>query len=83
MTRIILNGAGQVDVDLENRVLAPVDMKTAYHLWWMIQCAPRKAVRRMAECEQIASEYAEDDDLGWFWDLPVPPNYRPCPCCVC
>ena len=82
MTRIILNGVGAVDLDLENHVLTPVDMITSYRLWCLIQHSPRKAARVMDECEQISNEYAEDD-LGWFWNLPVPPNYKPCPCCVC
>lgn len=82
MTRILLNGVGAVDLDLENRTLTPVDLQAAYRLWWLVMSAPRKATQRMAECERIASEYAEDD-LGWFWNLPVPPDYRPCPCCVC
>jgi len=82
MNRIVLNGAGVVYMDPECRSLTPLTLMTAVRLWWMIQKEPRKAALRMSECEQIASAYAEGDQ-GWFWNLPIPPNYQPCPYYVC
>jgi hypothetical protein len=82
MTHLLLNGIGPVELDQENRTLTPVNLQVAVKLWWMIQHNPRKAYQYMEECEQVACDYTEDD-LGWFWDLPVPPNYHLCPCCSC
>ena len=82
MIPLLISGVGRIDVDIENCTLTPSGPMAAFRLWWMIQKHPRKAAQRMDLCEQLANEYVEDD-LGWLWDLPVPPNYRPCPCCVC
>jgi hypothetical protein len=82
MTRLILNGIGAVNLDLENRTLTPASLQVSWRLWCLIQHSPRKAARRMQECEQVANDYAEEDGR-WLWDLPVPPGYMPCPCCIC
>ena len=83
MIRVLMSGIGPVDLDPVSLILTPVDLQVAVRLWWLVQHNPRKAVQRMEECEKVASEYVDADDIGWLWDLPVPPNYQLCPCCSC